>query len=85
MIHALREVLINALDHGAAFNAEQVVEVTGIRTARALVFHVRDPGPGFRPEEQNGTGYSRLLSSGTVNELIYSDIGNEVLLIKYFA
>ena len=28
-------------------------------------------------------GYGLLLAGGTVDELIYSDIGNEVLLIKY--
>ncbi|MGC2544280.1 MAG: ATP-binding protein, partial [Silvibacterium sp.] len=49
-MQALREILLNAMEHGAAFNAEQVVEVTGVRTARALVFYVRDPGAGFRRE-----------------------------------
>jgi DNA-binding NarL/FixJ family response regulator len=44
MMHALREILLNAMEHGAAFNPEQVVEVTGVRTGRALVFYVRDPG-----------------------------------------
>jgi hypothetical protein len=28
-------------------------------------------------------GYGLLLASGTVNELIYNEIGNEVLLVKY--
>jgi hypothetical protein len=32
----------------------------------------RDPG-----------GYGLLMASGTVDELIFSEIGNEVLLIKY--
>jgi hypothetical protein len=38
------------MEHGAAFNPEQVVEVTGVRTGRAMVFYVRDPGAGFRRE-----------------------------------
>lgn len=104
---ALREILLNAMEHGAAFNPEQVVEVTAVRTRRALVFHVRDPGSGFRLEalaqaantdphhdpiahvlqrEKQGIrpgGYGLLLAAGTVDELIYGDIGNEVLLIKY--
>src|SRR3954451_4502892 len=104
---ALREILLNAMEHGAAFNPEQVVEVTAVRTGRALVFHVRDPGAGFRPEglshvatadpnhdpiahvlqrEEQGLrpgGYGLLLAAGTVDELIYSELGNEVLLIKY--
>src|SRR5277367_5525569 len=50
IMQALREILLNAMEHGAAFNAEQVVEVTAVRTARALVFYVRDPGAGFRRE-----------------------------------
>ena len=107
MMHALREILLNAMEHGAAFNPEQVVEVTAVRTARSMVFYVRDPGAGFRREslthaaianpcddptahikqrESEGMrpgGYGILLASGTVDELIYSEIGNEVLLIKY--
>jgi len=107
IMHALREILLNAMEHGAAFNPEQVVEVTAVRTARSMVFYVRDPGAGFRREslthaaianpaddptahiakrEAEGMrpgGYGLLLAAGTVDELIYSEIGNEVLLIKY--
>jgi anti-sigma regulatory factor (Ser/Thr protein kinase) len=107
IMQALREILLNAIEHGAAFNPEQVVEVTAVRTKRSLVFHVRDPGSGFRPEslthaaianpphdpaahvlqrEQEGMrpgGFGLLLARGTVDELMYSEIGNEVLLIKY--
>jgi anti-sigma regulatory factor (Ser/Thr protein kinase) len=107
MIQALREILMNAMEHGAAFNPEQVVEVTSIRTERAMVFYVRDPGAGFRREslthaaianssddpaahimlrDQEGMrpgGYGLLVAGGTVDELIYSEVGNEVVLIKY--
>jgi len=107
LMQALREVLLNAMEHGAAFNPEQVVEVTAVQTGRAMVFHVRDPGSGFRRESLNDTaiadassnpldhvthreqegmrggGYGLLLASGVVDELIYSEIGNEVLLVKY--
>jgi anti-sigma regulatory factor (Ser/Thr protein kinase) len=106
-MQGLREVLMNAMEHGAAFNPEQVVEVTAVRTARGLVFYVRDPGAGFRRESLSHTamanpaddsvahlvqreaegmragGFGLLLAGGTVDELIYSEIGNEVLLIKY--
>ena len=51
-MQALREILLNAMEHGAAFNPEQVVEVTAIRTARTMVFRVRDPGAG----DQHGIG-----------------------------
>ena len=107
LIQALREILVNAMEHGAAFNPEQVVEVTGVRTGRAMVFYLRDPGAGFRREsvthaavanpphdptahimqrQEGGVrpgGFGLLLAAGTVDELIYNEIGNEVLLIKY--
>ena len=107
VMQALREILLNAMEHGAAFNPEQVVEVTAVRTVRSMVFYVRDPGSGFRREslshsavgneEQDPTahtekreeagmragGFGLLLAAGTVDELIYSEIGNEVILIKY--
>lgn len=104
---ALREILVNAMEHGAAFNPDQVVEVNAIRTARTMTFRVRDPGAGFRKEaithafhanspddptahivqrNQEGMragGYGLLLAAGTVDELIYNELGNEVILIKY--
>src|SRR5215468_3255063 len=107
IMQAFREILLNAMEHGAAFNPEQVVEVTAVRTGRAMVFYVRDPGAGFRRDslthaaianplddpaahiaqrEAAGMrpgGYGLLLASGTVDELIYNEIGNEVLLVKY--
>jgi anti-sigma regulatory factor (Ser/Thr protein kinase) len=107
IIQALREILLNAMEHGAAFNPEQVIEVNAIRTARSMVFRVRDPGAGFRQEALNHAvlassspdptahieerkehgmragGYGLLLASGTVDELIYNEIGNEAILIKY--
>jgi anti-sigma regulatory factor (Ser/Thr protein kinase)/DNA-binding NarL/FixJ family response regulator len=107
MMQALREILLNAIEHGAAFDPEQVVEVMAIRTARSFVFYIRDPGAGFRMEqlkhaaianppenpaahvlerEREGLrpgGYGLLVARGTVDELIFSEIGNEVVLIKY--
>lgn len=108
MMQALREILLNAMEHGAAFNPDQVVEVTAVRTNRSMVFYVRDPGAGFHHEtlehaagvnpddptahirirEEEGMrpgGFGLLLAAGTVDELIYSEIGNEVILIKYLA
>lgn len=107
MMQALREILLNAMEHGAAFNPERTVEVRAIRTARSFVFYVHDPGSGFRRDqlkhaaianppdnpvahilerEKAGMrpgGYGLLVAAGTVDELIFSEIGNEVLLIKY--
>jgi anti-sigma regulatory factor (Ser/Thr protein kinase) len=51
LIAAFRELLLNAMEYGAGFDAEKVVEVTAARTARAIVYHFRDPGVGFDPGE----------------------------------
>jgi anti-sigma regulatory factor (Ser/Thr protein kinase) len=103
---AFREVLMNAMEHGGGFDPDQVVEVTAVRTARTMVFYLRDPGPGFdlaalahaavsRPEdplavaearEKRGMrpgGFGLLLARRIVDEMIPSERGNEVILIKH--
>lgn len=104
---ALREILMNAIEHGAEFNSEKVMEVVAVHTARAVVFYVHDPGPGFRWDsiphaavsnppsspiahlslrEEQGMrpgGYGILLARGVVDELLYSETGNESLLITH--
>jgi anti-sigma regulatory factor (Ser/Thr protein kinase) len=47
LITAFREVLLNAMEHGAGFDPDKVVEVAAVRTERTLVFYFKDPGPGF--------------------------------------
>lgn len=47
LIAAFREMLLNAMEHGAGFDADKVIEVTAAKTARAIVYHFRDPGEGF--------------------------------------
>jgi len=47
LLAAFREMLLNAMEHGAGFNAEKVIEVTAAKTRRAIVYHFRDPGEGF--------------------------------------
>jgi anti-sigma regulatory factor (Ser/Thr protein kinase) len=39
------------MEHGAGFDADKVIEVTAAKTARAIVYHFRDPGNGFKPED----------------------------------
>ena len=51
LVAAFRELLLNAMEHGAGFDAEKVVEVTAARTARAIVYHFRDPGAGFDTDD----------------------------------
>ena len=109
LIAAFREMLINAMEHGAGFDPDKVIEVTAARTARAIVYHFRDPGGGFRradlkhatatsqPEAVIATavhraelglrpgGFGMLIVRQIVDEVVYNECGNEVLLIKHFA
>jgi anti-sigma regulatory factor (Ser/Thr protein kinase) len=56
LMAAFRELLLNAMEYGAGFDAEKVVEVTAARTARAIVYHFKDPGDGFdRSELEHAT------------------------------
>jgi len=103
---AFREVLMNAMEHGGHFDPDRVVDVTAVRTARTMVFHLRDPGPGFdaqalphaavnRPDdllavaklrEERGLrpgGFGLLLARRVVDEMIYNERHNEVILIKH--
>ena len=109
MMIAFEEILNNAVEHGGQNDPSKLLEVAAVRTARAFVFYVSDPGKGFRPdaiphaaisyspdeptrhiEVRNRSGmrpggYGILLASGIVDELIYSEVGNEVLLIKHMS
>ena len=51
LLAAFRELLLNAMEHGAGFGEDRTVEVSAVRTERALVFHFRDPGTGFRMDQ----------------------------------
>ena len=46
---AFREVLLNAMEHGAGFDQSKVIEVAAVRTDRTIVYYFKDPGPGFNP------------------------------------
>lgn len=47
MAAAIREILLNAIEHGGGMDADQWVRISRIRGARCVVYHVEDPGPGF--------------------------------------
>ena len=47
---AFREILINAIEHGAEFRPGKVIDVAAVHTERTIVFYVHDPGSGFRWE-----------------------------------
>jgi len=50
LVMAFREVLLNAMEHGAGFDPDKVVEVAAIRTKRTIAYYFKDPGPGFNPK-----------------------------------
>jgi DNA-binding response OmpR family regulator len=105
--YAFREMLLNAMRHGAHFDPTQYVEVSYVRARHMVVCRIKDPGEGFSLSElyhaaianpidnpirhmmyREATGlppggYGILLSRHAVDELIYNEQGNEVLLVKY--
>src|SRR6185436_11877840 len=107
LMAAFREVLVNAIEYGGGLDPAQAVEVAAVRTARAIVFYVRDPGPGFRMDNlphaavSSGPddpvshldrraeaglrpgGFGLLLARSIADEMLFSDKGNEVLLVKH--
>lgn len=104
---AVREMLMNAIEHGGASNPDRNVSLACVLTHDAILVHITDPGNGFSgvdlrhaavgyPEtgsviehlevrEQQGIrpgGFGILMAKQLVDELIYNEKGNEVLLVK---
>jgi CheY-like chemotaxis protein/anti-sigma regulatory factor (Ser/Thr protein kinase) len=44
---AFRELLMNAVEHGGHLDPQKTVDLSYIRTARTIVYYIRDPGEGF--------------------------------------
>ena len=107
VITAFREILLNAMEHGAHFNPSEYVEISFIRARRAIACRVKDPGQGFSLEELRHAavdsspedlfshmavreelglrpgGFGILMARKLVDELLYDEKGNNVLLVKY--
>lgn len=104
---AFREMLLNAIEHGAHFDPHQYVEISYLRARHAVMCRVKDPGEGFSLDEikhaaicnppdeplrhqayrdANGLrpgGFGVLITRHLVDEMIYGERGNDVVLIKY--
>ncbi len=104
---AFREMLMNAIEHGARFDATQHVSISYIRARHMVLCRVKDPGEGFSLQEirhaaianppsdpirhtavraEQGLrpgGFGILMAKNIIDELIYSETGSEVVLIKY--
>jgi CheY-like chemotaxis protein/anti-sigma regulatory factor (Ser/Thr protein kinase) len=105
--YAFRELLNNAIEWGGRLDPNQKVRISFIRTPRAVLYRIDDPGPGFRLEdmkhaainnpeddpfahtqarEEKGLrpgGLGIFLTKAMVDELVYNEAHNEVVLIKY--
>ncbi|MGA7409352.1 MAG: ATP-binding protein [Bryobacteraceae bacterium] len=104
---AFREMLLNAAEHGCGFDDSKQLEISFARTARLILYQIRDPGPGFAAESMEHAavgnpvglpfrhveyrdlhgmrpgGFGILLARKIVDEMLYNERGNEVMLIKY--
>jgi anti-sigma regulatory factor (Ser/Thr protein kinase)/ActR/RegA family two-component response regulator len=104
---AFRELLMNAIEHGGELDPEKCVEISYLRTRRAVACKIRDPGVGFSMQEIPHSallnppddplrhmtyreahnlrpgGFGVLLARNSVDELLYNEHGNEVVLVKY--
>ena len=103
---AFRELLLNAMEHGAKFDPNIRLDVGYVRTPRMVLYYLRDPGMGFdlstadcavnSPEEDplrhmavrlekglRAGGFGIQLARQLMDDLVYNDIGNEVLITKY--
>lgn len=104
---AFREMLLNAIEHGAHFDPNQYVEISYLRARHAVMCRVKDPGEGFAfedikhsaicnpPDEPlrhqayrdasglRAGGFGLLMTRHLVDEVIHSEQGNDVVLIKY--
>jgi len=104
---AFREILLNAMEHGGAFDPQTWVQVEYVRAKRMISCRISDPGPGFTLDEIDHAavanppgdpirhakvrdelglrpgGLGILLAQHLVDQVLYSQRGNEVLLLKY--
>jgi anti-sigma regulatory factor (Ser/Thr protein kinase) len=68
-------MLLNAMEHGAGFDEEKVIEVTAARTARAIVYHFRDPGGGFDRRTLSHAALSADADSVVASALRRAELG----------
>ena len=104
---ASREMLMNAVEHGAKMDPNKYLELAYVRAKNMVMCRVKDPGEGFTLDEiphsavgsatedplqlmevrqelgMRPGGYGVLLAQKLVDQLIYNQKGNEVLLVKY--
>jgi anti-sigma regulatory factor (Ser/Thr protein kinase)/CheY-like chemotaxis protein len=106
IMNSFRELLLNAMEHGAKFDPHCKLDVGYVRTRHMVLYYVRDPGTGFdlttadcalnnTPEDPlrhmavrlakglRAGGFGIQLARDLMDDLVYNDEGNEVLITKY--
>ena len=72
---AFRELLLNAIEHGGKSDARKRVQVNLLRTARALMVQMRDPGKGFSLESLQHSAVGNPADSPTRHVAIRAETG----------
>jgi anti-sigma regulatory factor (Ser/Thr protein kinase)/CheY-like chemotaxis protein len=104
---AIREMLLNAIEHGGNLDPNEYVEIGYVHARHMVTCRISDPGEGFVFDEvphaaihnpaddpvhhvtlresqgMRPGGFGILLARHMVDELIYGQNGNDVLLVKY--
>jgi len=97
-VQAFREAMDNAARHGNSGRADRTLHLSLIEDAQKIVFEVKDQGMGFAYEEYvqshpseaarsrivegRSAGLGIRLMAGCVDELIYSEGGTRLRLVK---
>jgi CheY-like chemotaxis protein len=72
---AFRELLLNAIEHGGKSNPCETVLLNYIRTARCLIYMIRDPGEGFSFEKLNHSAVSNTDESPFQHVTVRKEMG----------
>jgi DNA-binding response OmpR family regulator len=79
LITAFREVLLNAMEHGAGFDPENLPHAAVSNISKDPLEHLQfRETHGMRPG-----GFGIMIANQLVDEVIYNEFCNEVLLIKH--
>jgi ActR/RegA family two-component response regulator len=99
LMTAFREVLLSSVEHGAQSHPAKVLDIAAVRTERAIVLYLHDPGMVLpakavaqtvpvvtsegQPHSPVADTYNHLVARGVLDELLVSETGQELLLIKH--
>jgi anti-sigma regulatory factor (Ser/Thr protein kinase) len=73
IVSAIRELVANAIEHGASSDPGQTLKLSRIRTRRTRSYHIQDPGPGFSVEDLPHAA----ISNGSEQPLRHVDVRSE--------